>query len=305
MTQQGFVDLRQNQENGSTGEHFWPSFTDIMTVIVMIFMLASVVLVIRNWELLENLKQSIQAEREASEGLRFKSEENATLEEQLAQTQYQLSMLRMQLMQAEELAAQHASTIQTLKGDKRRLQEDLAVATDHLQRQTAQLNQTSGTLAALQQQYQVQTRQVEGLQGQVTELETETRRQAERIDTLLEEGSQNTAQLATLQDEYGVLKKKYDKLVKPARSPKGKYVVEVRYQKLNGKYQIQLRDPSDKQLHRVSRKTLDKKLSKLKQAHPNKLYIKIIIPADSGLSYAEAWTFMKSVLEKYDYYYQE
>ncbi|MCG6935664.1 MAG: hypothetical protein LJE73_07165 [Proteobacteria bacterium] len=303
--QQGFIDLRQNQEAGNSAEHFWPSFTDIMTVIVMIFMLASVVLVIRNWELLENLKQSIQAERDASEGLRFKSEENATLEEQLAQTQYQLSMLNMQLMQAEELAAQQAGTLKSLEGDKRQLQENLTAANDHLLRQQAQLRQASEAFAELQQQYQAQSRRIEGLQDQVTGLEAENRRQSDRINTLLEEDSHNSEQLAALQGEYGVLKKKYDKLVKPARTPKGKYVVEVRYRKQNGKYKIQFRNQADKQLSSVSRNTLDRKLAELKKAHPNKLYIKIIIPADSGLSYAEAWDFMKSVLEKYDYYYQD
>jgi predicted nuclease with TOPRIM domain len=146
---------------------------------------------------------------------------------------------------------------------------------------------------------------MEGLQDQVTGLEAENRRQSDRINTLLEEDSHNSEQLAALQGEYGVLKKKYDKLVKPARTPKGKYVVEVRYRKQNGKYKIQFRNQADKQLSSVSRNTLDRKLAELKKAHPNKLYIKIIIPADSGLSYAEAWDFMKSVLEKYDYYYQD
>ena len=35
------------------------------------------------------------------------------------------------------------------------------------------------------------------------------------------------------------------------------------------------------------------------------LYVKIIIPEDSGLTYNEAWTFMRGLLVKYDYYYQE
>ena len=302
---QGFVDLRQNRQTGSAGEHFWPSFTDIMTVIVMIFMLASVVLVIRNWELLENLRASLQAEREASEGLRFKTEENATLEEQLAQAQYQLSMLRMQLMQAEELAAQQGETLQSLRGEQRRLQESLAMAQEQVQRQNAQLQQAGEAYAALQAESRARASQLENLREQVSGLEAEKRRQAERIAFLQEEGSRSAEQLTALQGEYGTLKKKYDKLVKPARTPKGKFVVEVRYRKLNGRYRIQLRDPASRKLQTVSRKTLDKKLSKLKQAHPGKLYIKIIIPADSGLSYAEAWEFMKSVLEKYDYYYQE
>jgi hypothetical protein len=49
---------------------------------------------------------------------------------------------------------------------------------------------------------------------------------------------------------------------------------------------------------------MHQRLAALKTANPGKLYIKIIIPADSGLSYNEAWSFMKKLLEKYDYYYQ-
>ena len=40
----GFVDLRLNgQDNQLQEEGFWPSFTDIMTVVVMIFMMAMVI----------------------------------------------------------------------------------------------------------------------------------------------------------------------------------------------------------------------------------------------------------------------
>jgi hypothetical protein len=35
-----FIDLRRNAEAGTGGDTFWPSFTDIMMVIVMIFMIA-------------------------------------------------------------------------------------------------------------------------------------------------------------------------------------------------------------------------------------------------------------------------
>ncbi|RMG58258.1 MAG: hypothetical protein D6717_03230, partial [Gammaproteobacteria bacterium] len=94
-------------------------------------------------------------------------------------------------------------------------------------------------------------------------------------------------------------------LVRPARTPKGKHVVEVRYRKVNGKPVIRLRDSGWKQSRVVSRKELEQQLTRLKKKYPGKLYVKIIIPADSGLSYAEAWRFMKGLLERYDYWYQD
>jgi hypothetical protein len=47
------------------------------------------------------------------------------------------------------------------------------------------------------------------------------------------------------------------------------------------------------------------RLGKLKNKLKDKLYVKIIIPEESGLSYNEAWSFTKDILSRYDYYYQE
>ncbi len=44
---EGFVDLRLNRQEGQNQDSFWPSFTDIMTVIVMIFLIAMVILLLR------------------------------------------------------------------------------------------------------------------------------------------------------------------------------------------------------------------------------------------------------------------
>lgn len=98
--QQGFVDLRTDPEQ--LADNYWPAFADIMMVVVMIFMLASVILIIRNWELVAALRDTLESERVAQEEVRFASQENATLEEQLAQSQHQISVMRMKLMRASE-----------------------------------------------------------------------------------------------------------------------------------------------------------------------------------------------------------
>ena len=43
----------------------------------------------------------------------------------------------------------------------------------------------------------------------------------------------------------------------------------------------------------------------LKDKYGNLLYVKLIIPDDSGLSYNEAWSFTVDMLDKYDYYHQQ
>ena len=98
-----FVDLRRGHLNSDS---FWPSFTDIMMVVVIIFLLTSMLLMVKNWELLDQLRTSMAAEEQAEKIILDTSQENATLEEQLAHAQNEISMLRMQLLQASEQANQ-------------------------------------------------------------------------------------------------------------------------------------------------------------------------------------------------------
>ena len=50
---------------------------------------------------------------------------------------------------------------------------------------------------------------------------------------------------------------------------------------------------------------VERRLSVLKERYGLDLYVQIIIPEDSGLTYNEAWEFMRNLLVKYDYYYQD
>jgi len=107
-----------------------------------------------------------------------------------------------------------------------------------------------------------------------------------------------------LQGEYEDLRVKYDRLIRPARSAKGKYVVTVRYWKENGSEQLRFKDAGEEDYRVVTRKELHRRLSKVKADQAGKLYVKLIIPDDSGLSYNEAWGFTLDILDKYDYYHQ-
>ncbi len=63
--------------------------------------------------------------------------------------------------------------------------------------------------------------------------------------------------------------------------------------------------PGDVDFSRISLAEVEQRLEKLKREYGKDLYIKIIIPEDSGQTCNEAWEFMRSLLVKYDYYYQE
>lgn len=307
----GFIDLRTNTSSDSGHGGFWPSFTDIMMVVVMIFMLASVVLILRNWELVQALRNTMESERLAEEMARSVTETNSTLEEQLAQAQYQLSELRMQNMQLSEENTQQREGL--AQRDQQLLQQgdQLRDSEGALQREARQrvlleeqLQKSQGDLALLNEQYAQQQQLLSGVTTQLSALEESHRQQSEQLSRLTTDSTAQTQQLTGLQQEYDTLKVKYDKLIKPARTAKGKYVVEVRYEKRDGKEVIRFRDRDEEQAGVTTLKVMHQRLAELKKAHPGKLYIKIIIPADSGLSYNEAWSFMKSLLEKYDYYYQ-
>lgn len=289
-----FVDLRSGN---LSSESFWPSFTDIMMVVVMIFLLTSTVLMVKNWELVEKLRESMIAEQQASEMIRSTSEENATLEEQLAQAQYEVSMLRMQLMQASEHNNQLSSALDDkekqiilIMGEKQHLENSLQETEQKVTILTSEVEQLNANIGALRTNFEEQADELKSTRDQII--------------ILTKEKESAAMDLASLQSDYGSLKVKYDKLVKPARSAKGKYVVDVNYQRINDVATIRFKDSGETSYRTLSKEELHTILSKLKQKHPKALYIKIIIPKESGLTYNEAWTFMKDLLEKYDYYYQ-
>jgi len=288
-----FIDLRSGN---LSSESFWPSFTDIMTVVVMIFLLTSVVLMVRNWELIDQLRTSMLAEQKASEVIRSTSEENATLEEQLAQAQHELSVMRMRLMQAKEIndslnieVNDKERQLIVLLADNQKLQNTIIDNDRKIDEQADQIKTAIIDLDKLRDSYEQQS--------------AELKSSRDRVIVLSEQKDTQANELASLKTEFGSLQTKYDKLVKPARTAKGKYVVEVNYQKVNGKGRIRFKDAGDSEYRTVNLDELNTILGKLKKKHDKKLYVKIIIPEDSGLSYNEAWTFMKDLLEKYDYYY--
>ncbi len=385
---EGFVDLRQNQGQ-LVDESFWPSFTDIMTVVVMIFLLATSILIVKNWELVEELKSSIvvekkisqrlkasmaaqqktsqellisqdkrqkisrklqlsmEAEHRTAEAIREASKENATLEETLTHTQSEMSLLRLQLMQARESATERDSLIveqdkqlSAMKQEQRQLNQtiasreiDLTRSKDLVTRTQAQVNRTQEKMNHVKQQLAQANTAMSSLQGKLEvntvalakrEIELEDQlatllKREQELDTLSQKNQnyqdnisnyerQITAvqqQHSVLAGEYEDLEDKYNKLIRPSRSAIGKFVVEVRYEKLDGTGLIQFRQSDKGPYKTLSEEKLHHKLASLKEQYKDTLYVKIIIPDNSGLSYSEAWAFMIGILEKYDYYYQD
>ncbi len=307
----GFIDLRLNQREGQGEDSFWPSFTDIMTVIVMIFLLAMVILLLRNMELLNQLRATMEAEQQAAELARTTGEENATLEEKLIAREYELSMLRMQLMRMEENAEQQEAAIasqrhqiSSLNREKDLLNTQITRLTRESEQLTSQLTQANRNVERLTGELDQSRQQQAMTQADLEALRSSFSEQEAALIAALASNETTSQELAELKTDFSDLKIKYDKLVRPARTPKGKTLVEVRYAKVGGDYRIDYKGPGDNAFQRISRKNLDRKLTALKQRDDN-LYIKVILPKDSGLSYSEAWSFTNHLHKNYDYYFQE
>ena len=318
---------------GIGGENsFWPSFTDIMMVITMIFLMATSILVVRNWQLVAELRESIAAERIASQMIESTSQENATLEERLVNAEQSNSILRLRLLKKEEefklaqtAIREQESSIASLELQNTDLQSSLQqtrsrldTANLEIDAATAQFEELSSQIASLRQQLAQQQleneqsrTQLSTAREQIESLTQSSNKQQQDIIQLTQEKSllsQEIAsynqQLLTLKGDYETVKSKYEELIKPARSAKGKYIAEVYYVKGQAGNVIRYRQPGDKEFSTLSLAEVEQRLDKLKREHGKNLYVKIIIPEDSGLTYNEAWEFMRSLLVKYDYYYQ-
>jgi chromosome segregation ATPase len=161
-----------------------------------------------------------------------------------------------------------------------------------------QLQLIRQALAALQEQQSTTQEQLTVLQQSYADKKLE-------LEMALNKIALSDQELSDLRGDYDKLKVKYDKLVRPARTPAGKYVVEVRYAKVNKQYQIAYKTPEQGKFTDISQSALDNKLDGLKKSHPKQLYIKVIFPENSGLSYSEAWEFTTRLHKKYDYYFQD
>ena len=319
---------------GIGGENsFWPSFTDIMMVVTMIFLMATSLLVVRNWQLVAELQESIAAERLAAQMIESTTQEKMTLEERLANAEQSNSILRLRLMKKDEELELAQSTIRDQESNIASLQLANRDLESSLSQTREQLDAANLEIDAATAQYQELTRQIAGLQERVEQqrladertrqelevartqiagLTESSKRQQQTISQLTQDKTllnqeieAYNQQLLTLKGDYETVKSKYEELIKPARSAKGKYIAEVYYVKGQSGNVIRYRQPGDQSYSRLSLAEVEKRLAVLKQEQGKNLYVKIIIPEDSGLSYSEAWEFMRNLLVKYDYYYQE
>ena len=110
-------------------------------------------------------------------------------------------------------------------------------------------------------------------------------------------------ELDVLREQHSDLESKYNRLVRPARSTVGRFVVEVRFRKDGEARRYSIRPIAGGLEEEVSETDLHRRLTALKAQHGDKLYTKVIID-DNSVTHGEAWSFTSKILNRYDYYYQ-
>ena len=266
-----------NLSAGLGEEGFWPSFTDVMMVVVIVFLLSSTVVVLHNWELVRQVQGALLEQARAQQEAGELSAGQARLRAQLAETEERLRFVRLELEGRERALAGSLEQIEALS---RELQGNLERGV----RQERELGEIRERLAALRRDKEL---------GERMFVEVQARERQTRDE------------LAALRDEHERMGREHRALVRPARSALGKTVASVRHQLRNGRPAYELRAPDAAGFEPLGATELHRRLAALKAQHGERLFIRIVIPMDSGLSYQEGWRFSLDLLNRYDYYYRK
>ncbi len=267
-------------------QNIWPSFTDVMMVVLMIFILTMVVTITHNTNLFRQLlatKTEIsQKEKYLKELEKIKKE----LNEKINNLEIKLSTAQMKILM--------------LSDENKKLKANLEgkiILIGDLSNKIKELSKQEENLKKILEEKEKLISEKETL---IIDLRTEKEKLKDKLQQL---------ELAKteLQQKYAELEDKYLKLVGPARSPKGKVIFKVKYFKpsLRSKPVYLIMPVNGKKFKKVSYNQLLKSLEKAKNKYGKKLYVQIIIPSNSNLTFDEAYKFTRFILHKYDYYYQK
>ena len=303
----GYPDLRLNRSSSSTDTSLWPSFTDIMTVILMVFMLTMVVVIIKNADLIDQIRLSRQLQAEAEERLASNTQvladlrvRNTDLEEAIRTSRMEIILLTDEAELLEASLDIKAAAIARLEGQKEELEENIRLIRMQLSAKEEDLEDAQAMIGGIRDEAERANRE---LSLQIADLLSQLEKNEATLLTLSDDKSDLEMALARQRQDFSSLEDKYLKLVRPARSSMGKQVASVQFRRDNGNFQYLMKDIGAEQWEEMTRIEMFRRLGALKKRLGDELYIKIVIPDDSGLSYNEAWGFTKTVLTEFDYYY--
>ncbi len=258
--------------------------------------------------------KEIQALKQSDE---IKAQVLASLQTDRSKLEEAVSLLKSNYVKSQEATQNEIasskeikSKLEALEQAQQQQKDSLQIATDSGKMTEDALNEAQVALKDLEEEKQriiatMSERLVES-EKKVTTLEASIDEVSEEVkvkDTELL-ALKGNSQLRSLQGKFDTLDAKYQKLLRPARSSKGKFIVSVTYKKRGGEKIIRLKPSPTGNYKTVTKKELHETLAKLRKKHKADLYMKVIIPETSGLSYSEAWKFTSNLQKRYDYYHQ-
>lgn len=323
-------------EETLTEDSFWPSFTDILTVIVMIFLMAMLVLLLRNMDLITRLQDTISQKEKVFQQSEFIKQRNLSLTTQVQESearrvrlQEQQQELMLRLEQETALQAQQNRRLQQQQVQLQQLRQQTTEQAAMLATKSAAIEQLETSQIRIEARYDMTRQALAAATAESASLQTQLDTVNLHVDalnhnlTLLRDNhaktlktntqallvwrlraEKNAQALVQLTDEYSGLQARYIRLLRPARSPRNKHVVEVLYDARNAGRVYALREGHGQAWNEIARTTLEQQLTNLKQQYGDTLYVRIIIPDNSDISFNEAWGFTHQMLKRYDYYYQ-
>ena len=319
----------------NTETTFWPTFTDIMTVILMVFMLTMIVVIIKNANLADQLlfsqNKKLQVEKSLQQSRKMIADQKISitnLEEKLRAKEMEIILLGDEAKLLESNLESKLAIVSSLKNKISELNKSIQMLQTQFESKEAEVlrikKESDTEIQRIKEASEEEMQRLKEVsEEKIAQITEETKRQIAEFNlkmlsllsrleekesviiTLDSEKEDLELSLAKQRQEYSSLEEKYIKLIRPARSSVGKKVVTIQYSRTAGKRQILFKDINAAQFRQIDLQQLHALLGRLKKVLTDKLYVKIVIPEKSGLSYNEAWSFTKDILTKYDYYYQE
>ncbi len=278
-------------------ESFWPSFTDVMMVVVIVFLLSSTAVVLHNWDLANQVRAMIMLEQQART-----EAEDLTAQQKLLHAE--LEHLRERMAHASAALTHKSQTLAARDAELKEAQSglfDLRASTLLVQKERDRLLEEMELAKAANAKRE---QQLLAAQQQLVRLEEEKAGFEKMFVTVDAQHRQTLEELEMLRTQHAEIEEKYRVLMKPARSALGKVSVAVRYTRRDGQLTTELRIPDSDKFLSVDSETLHQMLGDLKEQHSGQLFLRIIIPTGANLSYEEGWQFSLDLLRRYDYYYQ-
>lgn len=197
---EGFASLRLNRQEGQTQEGFWPSFTNIMTVIVMIFLIALVILLLRNLELVDQLRTTMEAERAAAELARTTGEEKEVLAVKLNELEAELTTLRLQKMRADDERKQQEVVASSQTGQIKDQQQQLEQLTGERDLLKIRQQQAQAESERLQSDLKAERERIAQLEKSEAGLQRSNKQQGKELDAVKTKGESLHKKLAKAEE---------------------------------------------------------------------------------------------------------